>query len=129
MADIGQYGQSTVFPDSCPVSRGLCLLLNNWAPGRVPCCGTPNLDIICSKLLSLTGRVTMAVNIGTFAATLLVLLTFCMRALADCSSYGVDYANGGAYYIDGSSNQYFSFITVFQGQRQSSCPALTRAIC
>ncbi|KAK4194999.1 hypothetical protein QBC40DRAFT_269641 [Triangularia verruculosa] len=31
-----------------------------------------------------------------------------------CTSYGVDYSNGGAYYIDGSSNQYFSFITIFQ---------------
>jgi hypothetical protein len=39
---------------------------------------------------------------------------------AACSSYGVDYSNGGAYYIDGSSNQYFSFITVFQGRVRAS---------
>lgn len=32
-----------------------------------------------------------------------------------CSSFGVDYANGGRYNIDGGSNQYFSFATVFQG--------------
>ena len=44
---------------------------------------------------------------------LLALLLTSVRA--DCASYGVDYSNGGSYYIDGSSNQYFSFITVFQG--------------
>ncbi|KAK4164455.1 hypothetical protein QBC43DRAFT_288705 [Cladorrhinum sp. PSN259] len=43
-----------------------------------------------------------------------------LRVTADCTSYGVDYANGGSYYIDGSSNQYFSFITIFQGCAQES---------
>ena len=38
---------------------------------------------------------------------------------ADCKSYGVDFSNGGSYQIDGSSNQYFSFISVFQGKRTS----------
>lgn len=37
-----------------------------------------------------------------------------------CTSYGVDYSNGGAYNIDGSSNQYFSFVTIFQGCDQES---------
>jgi hypothetical protein len=46
---------------------------------------------------------------------LALLLVRVNAAEAACSSYGVDYSNGGAYYIDGSSNQYFSFITVFQG--------------
>ncbi|KAB5577570.1 hypothetical protein GE09DRAFT_1168517 [Coniochaeta sp. 2T2.1] len=51
----------------------------------------------------------------------LALLFARVRAAeAACSSYGVDYSNGGAYYIDGSSNQYFSFITVFQGCSQES---------
>jgi hypothetical protein len=44
---------------------------------------------------------------------LLGLLT--LRAGAACTSYGVDYSSGGSYYIDGASNQYFSFVTVFQG--------------
>lgn len=46
---------------------------------------------------------------------LAVLLARVSADVAACSSYGVDYSNGGSYYIDGSSNQYFSFITVFQG--------------
>ncbi len=52
---------------------------------------------------------------------LVALVALCLGVQADCVSYGVDYSNGGAYYIDGSSNQYFSFITVFQGRPQ---PAL-----
>ncbi|OIW28951.1 hypothetical protein CONLIGDRAFT_401496 [Coniochaeta ligniaria NRRL 30616] len=51
---------------------------------------------------------------------LVLLLVRVNAAEAACSSYGVDYSNGGAYYIDGSSNQYFSFITVFQGCTQES---------
>lgn len=51
---------------------------------------------------------------------LALLLARVEAAEAACSSYGVDYSNGGAYYIDGSSNQYFSFITVFQGCTQES---------
>jgi hypothetical protein len=50
----------------------------------------------------------------------LVIALLLVRVAADaaaCSSYGVDYSNGGSYYIDGSSNQYFSFITVFQGEQ------------
>lgn len=45
-----------------------------------------------------------------------VLLAFLIRASTACTSYGVDYSNNGAYYIDGSSNEYFTFITVFQGK-------------
>ena len=45
----------------------------------------------------------------------LLLALLALRARADCTSYGVDYSNGGSYYIDSTSNQYFSFITVFQG--------------
>ncbi|KAK0702629.1 hypothetical protein B0T21DRAFT_388046 [Apiosordaria backusii] len=41
-------------------------------------------------------------------------------SVSACTSYGVDYSNGGAYYIDGSSNQYFSFINIFQGCGQES---------
>ncbi|KAJ9141739.1 hypothetical protein NKR23_g7708 [Pleurostoma richardsiae] len=46
---------------------------------------------------------------------LLGVIVLASGVTADCTSYGVDYSNGGSYYIDGSSNQYFSFITVFQG--------------
>ncbi|KXX80841.1 hypothetical protein MMYC01_201899 [Madurella mycetomatis] len=49
-----------------------------------------------------------------------VLLAFLIRAGAACTSYGVDYSNNGAYYIDGSSNEYFTFITVFQGCTQET---------
>ncbi|GAB1316216.1 hypothetical protein MFIFM68171_06426 [Madurella fahalii] len=49
-----------------------------------------------------------------------VLLAFLIHASTACTSYGVDYSNHGAYYIDGSSNDYFSFITVFQGCTQET---------
>ncbi len=57
---------------------------------------------------------------------LVALLSLSLGVLGDCVSYGVDYANGGAYYIDGSSNQYFSFITVFQGKTR--CPPLATVL-
>jgi len=42
-----------------------------------------------------------------------------------CLSFGVDYANGGRYNIDGGSNQYFSFSTIFQGcEMESVTPIL-----
>lgn len=56
----------------------------------------------------------------TLLAVAVTVLSLTSSVLADCSSYGVDYSNGGAYYIDGSSNQYFSFITIFQGCTQES---------
>ncbi|OAA66634.1 hypothetical protein SPI_01210 [Niveomyces insectorum RCEF 264] len=56
----------------------------------------------------------------TLVAAVAAVLSLSTGALADCSSYGVDYSNGGAYYIDGTSNQYFSFITIFQGCTQES---------
>ena len=52
---------------------------------------------------------------AAFRSLLAVLALLSVKVLADCVSYGIDYANGGAYYIDGSSPQYFTFITVFQG--------------
>ena len=48
---------------------------------------------------------------GLWALTLAALA---IRVQA-CTSYGVDYANGGRYNIDSGSNQYFSFVSVFQG--------------
>jgi hypothetical protein len=59
---------------------------------------------------------TMAGFRSLFAA--LALLSAKALAQTQCVSYGIDYANGGAYYIDGSSSQYFTFITVFQGKRR-----------
>ncbi|KAK3682164.1 hypothetical protein B0T22DRAFT_386440 [Podospora appendiculata] len=50
-----------------------------------------------------------------------VLLAFiAFRVHADCTSYGVDYSNGGSYNIDSTSNQYFSFATIFQGCTQET---------
>ena len=62
----------------------------------------------------------MVAYMPTLLAVAATVLSLSSSALADCLSYGVDYANGGAYYIDGSSNQYFSFITIFQGCSQES---------
>lgn len=53
---------------------------------------------------------------AAFRSLFAVLAILAVKALAACVSYGVDYANGGSYYIDGSSNQYFSFETVFEGR-------------
>ncbi|PKS05756.1 hypothetical protein jhhlp_007585 [Lomentospora prolificans] len=59
----------------------------------------------------------MAATLRSFA-TLFALLA--VRVMADCVSYGIDYANGGQYYIDASSIQYFSFVSVFQGCSQEA---------
>lgn len=53
-----------------------------------------------------------------WASTLALVAT--RVSAQSCSSYGVDYANGGRYNIDGGSNQYFTFVTVFQGCNQES---------
>ncbi|KAI0853094.1 hypothetical protein F5Y00DRAFT_257746 [Daldinia vernicosa] len=50
----------------------------------------------------------------------LILSLFTLRALAACASYGVDYVNGGSYDIDASSNDNFTFTTIFQGCDQES---------
>lgn len=51
-----------------------------------------------------------------FSCLWVLLALLAVRASAACASYGVDYASSGSYSIDGTSNQYFSFITVFQGK-------------
>ncbi|KAI1098471.1 hypothetical protein F4804DRAFT_122926 [Jackrogersella minutella] len=50
----------------------------------------------------------------------LIIGLLALRALAQCSSYGVDYVNGGSYDIDSSSNNNFTFTTIFQGCDQES---------
>ncbi|KAK7946830.1 uncharacterized protein PG986_011151 [Apiospora aurea] len=45
----------------------------------------------------------------------LIVVLLALRVVSDCTSYGVDFANGGSYNIDGSSNENFSFSTIFQG--------------
>jgi hypothetical protein len=57
---------------------------------------------------------------AAFRSLFALLALLSVKVLADCVSYGIDYANGGAYYIDASSSQYFTFITVFQGCNQES---------
>ncbi|KAL1845243.1 hypothetical protein VTK73DRAFT_821 [Phialemonium thermophilum] len=37
------------------------------------------------------------------------------RAAADCTVTGLDYTNGGSYLIDASSDQPFTFTSLFQG--------------
>ncbi|TLS29343.1 hypothetical protein PpBr36_01551 [Pyricularia pennisetigena] len=53
-------------------------------------------------------------------------ILFCLGAVAQsCTSQGIDYSNGGSYYIDSSSNDYFSFVSEFQGcYRESISPVL-----
>ena len=66
----------------------------------------PHVTLVLAK------SVTMVAFRSLFALSALSVA----RVLAQsCTSYGIDYANGGQYYIDASSNQYFSFVTVFQG--------------
>ncbi|KAK7917328.1 hypothetical protein PG985_010936 [Apiospora marii] len=48
------------------------------------------------------------------------------KVAADCASYGVDFANGGSYNIDGSSNENFSFTTIFQGCSEESITPVLR---
>ncbi|KAI1136175.1 hypothetical protein F5Y05DRAFT_113097 [Hypoxylon sp. FL0543] len=45
---------------------------------------------------------------------------FAIGALTQCSSYGVDYVNGGSYDVDSTSNDNFTFTTIFQGCEQES---------
>ncbi|KAI1372908.1 hypothetical protein F4677DRAFT_238224 [Hypoxylon crocopeplum] len=59
----------------------------------------------------------MAFSIPSFW---LIIGIFTLKALAACSSYGVDYVNGGSYDIDASSNDNFTFTTIFQGCDQES---------
>jgi hypothetical protein len=54
------------------------------------------------------------------------IVVLALHATAACTSYGVDYSNGGSYYIDAASNQYFSFITVFQGTSKTEPSAKPR---
>ncbi|KAI2624860.1 hypothetical protein GGR54DRAFT_654590 [Hypoxylon sp. NC1633] len=59
----------------------------------------------------------MAFNIPSIC---LVIGLLTSSALAACSSYGVDYVNGGSYDIDTTSNDKFTFTTIFQGCDQES---------
>lgn len=62
---------------------------------------------------------------AAFRSLIALLALVAVRVSAQCVSYGIDYANGGEYYIDASSNQYFSFVTVFQGcQMETINPVL-----
>ncbi|KAK6839884.1 hypothetical protein PG989_015750 [Apiospora arundinis] len=56
----------------------------------------------------------------------LISALFALRVAADCASYGVDFANGGSYNIDGSSNENFSFTTIFQGCSEETITPVLR---
>ncbi|KAF4631994.1 hypothetical protein G7Y89_g6135 [Cudoniella acicularis] len=47
-----------------------------------------------------------------FIYTLLSLVRY---AAADCNSYGIDYVNGGTYFIDNTQTTNFTFLTDFSG--------------
>jgi hypothetical protein len=40
---------------------------------------------------------------------------FAARVAAECTCKGLDYTNGGAYFIDRSSTANFQFISYFEG--------------
>lgn len=76
-------------------------------------------DVIFNRVLTFLLQL-QACGLIIMAATILhhlwlIVALLALRAVADCASYGVDFANGGSYNIDGSSNEYFSFTTIFQG--------------
>ncbi|KAI8962679.1 hypothetical protein F5Y11DRAFT_347197 [Daldinia sp. FL1419] len=52
---------------------------------------------------------------STTSSFWLIISFFTLKAFAACASYGVDYVNGGSYDIDASSNDNFTFTTIFQG--------------
>ena len=39
-----------------------------------------------------------------------------LQVSGDCTCTGLDYTNGGSYLVDGSSNDNFTFTSVFQGK-------------
>ena len=56
----------------------------------------------------------MARLVRSLAAAVAVL-SLASGVVADCQSYGIDYANGGSYYIDGGSTDQFTFLSTFSG--------------
>ena len=51
-----------------------------------------------------------------FRSLVVLFAVLAVRVMGQqCVSYGIDFANGGSYNIDSTSNNYFSFVTVFQG--------------
>ena len=44
------------------------------------------------------------------------MASLAVRVAADCECSGVDYTNGGAYYVDVSSNNEFQFTSEFNGK-------------
>jgi hypothetical protein len=66
---------------------------------------------------------------AAFRSLFALLALVAVRVSAQCVSYGIDYANGGQYYIDASSNQYFNFVTVFQGTQSHGQNQLLLSAC
>ena len=52
--------------------------------------------------------------------TILSLLTFLKYCSCTCHSTGCDYADGGTYFVDNSSDYFFSFGTIFTGTHELS---------
>lgn len=47
----------------------------------------------------------------------LTWLGFCaVTAVADCETYGIDFSNGGDYFINSASNDDFTCVTQFSGE-------------
>lgn len=56
-------------------------------------------------------------SVTTFLLSLfsLTLITLVPIVKADCQSFGVDFVNGGNYFINDGSTDYFSFSSIFEG--------------
>ena len=57
----------------------------------------------------------------------LVLLNLIKLAHCTCESYGIDFTNGGSYFIDDTDAIDFTFLTQFEGMFPS-CPLWTMLI-
>lgn len=50
-------------------------------------------------------------------STLALFLFDIHQTSAECQSYGVDYVDGGSYFINTESPDYFSFVSEFEGMK------------
>ena len=45
-----------------------------------------------------------------------LVVSFIPHALGDCQSFGVDYTNGGKYFTNTHSTDFFNFTSFFEGE-------------
>jgi hypothetical protein len=55
-------------------------------------------------------------TMAVFKTLVLAAALFSANARAACTSYGIDFNNGGTYILKGTSDQYITFTTSFDGE-------------